>query len=325
MLALLAVAGVAASQNGYSADRVVWPAAPDRARVEYIGSIDCRSLTPAGSFFQKLTRWIGGRSEDELLSLPFDVLAVEQSLYMVCQNVPALVELDRARGEFKLHRDKKQSLQHPVSLCDGGNGLVFVTDPGAGVVYRYDGEDLEPFLVSGLVRPTGISALPEKRRIYVVDTGDQSLKVFDYDGALIRIVHADAEGRLMFNYPTFATITPENEILVNDGLNYQIKRFDSEGKLLGAFGQEGDGPGTFSRPKGIAVDSDSHIYVVDNLFDNVQVFDRSGQVLLAVGTGGDGAGQFWSPAGIDILADTIFIADTHNHRVQILHYLGETP
>jgi DNA-binding beta-propeller fold protein YncE len=141
----------------------------------------------------------------------------------------------------------------------------------------------------------------------------------------MRILRTDASGRPLFNYPTFATVTPGNEVLVNDGLNYQIKRFDSEGNLLGAFGEEGDGPGTFSRPKGIAVDSDLNIYVVDNLFDNVQIFDRSGRVLLSVGSGGDGTGQFWSPAGIDIQNDTVYVADTHNHRVQILHYLGDKP
>ena len=43
-----------------------------------------------------------------------------------------------------------------------------------------------------------------------------------------------------------------------------------------------------------------------------------------IGGGGQGSGQFWSPAGIDIANDTIYIADTFNNRIQILHYLGGT-
>jgi hypothetical protein len=173
ILALVFAASLSSPQTGHSSERIVWPAAPDQARVEYVGSIDCRSLIPSGGFFQKLTRWIGGRSEDELLSLPFDVLVVGRSLFMVCQSVPALVELDRGKNEFRLHRGRKTALQHPVSLCDGGDGVVFVSDPQAGAVFRYDGRDLEPFPAPGLVRPTGLAAIPAIRRLYVVDTGDQ--------------------------------------------------------------------------------------------------------------------------------------------------------
>lgn len=306
-----------------AADRLVWPPAPDPARVEHVGSIECRELSPSGGFLQKITRWIGGRSDDEILSLPFDVLVTDRSFFMICQNVPALVEVNRSKNEFKLHKCKDQPMAHPISLCDGGNGLVFVTDPESGAVFKFDDGRLKPFITVGLDRPTGIAALPDIKRLYVVDTGDQSFKIFDYEGHLIRTIKNDSDGQPLFNYPSFATVTGDGRLLINDGLNYQIKSFDSDGNLIDAFGREGDGPGAFSRPKGIAVDSDAHVYVIDNMFDNLQVFDPSGQILLALGSAGSGDGQFWSPAGIDITSDTIYIADTYNHRVQILRYLGD--
>jgi DNA-binding beta-propeller fold protein YncE len=80
-----------------------------------------------------------------------------------------------------------------------------------------------------------------------------------------------------------------------------------------------------ARPKGIAIDSDDHVYVVDNLFDNFQIFDEEGTALLAVGSAGQAPGEFWSPAGIDIVADTLFVADTYNNRIQMFRYLGGTP
>jgi DNA-binding beta-propeller fold protein YncE len=87
-------------------------------------------------------------------------------------------------------------------------------------------------------------------------------------------------------------------------------------------GREGDGPGTFARPKGVAVDARGNIYVVDGLFDNIQVFSPTGKLLLVIGSAGSGIGQFWSPAGISIDGDLIYIADTFNHRIQILRALG---
>ena len=57
--------------------------------------------------------------------------------------------------------------------------------------------------------------------------------------------------------------------------------------------------------------------MLDNQFENVQVFDADGRLLMAFGEGGAGAGQFNLPAGITIDdQDRIWIADTHNRRVQ---------
>lgn len=321
--ALLVMADAFADPTG--PDRLVWPAAPDPARIEYLGAIDCDDLSPAGGFFKKVTRWIGGADESDKLSLPFDLVSSDGLLYMVCQNMPALVAIDLDSRQFKRYQSKDEPLRYPVSLCDGGGGTIFVTDSEAGTVFRFHDGRIEPFLTDGVIRPTGIAALPDLKRLYVVDTGDQNLKVFSYEGVLLFTSGVAADGSSLLNYPSFAYATADGEVLVNDCLNYQIKRFDADGQLLGAFGREGDGPGTFSRPKGVAVDSDDHVYVVDNLFDNIQIFDPEGQVLLALGSAGNSPGQFWSPAGIDIQSDTIYVADTHNHRIQILHYLGDRP
>ena len=62
--------------------------------------------------------------------------------------------------------------------------------------------------------------------------------------------------------------------------------------------------------------------MVDNLFDNYQVFDTTGRVLLVVGSAGQQPGEFWSPAGADMVADTLFVADTFNDRIQVFAYLG---
>ena len=308
-----------------SADRPVWPQPPDTARIEFIGSIRCDELSPSGGFFKKLSRWISGSSAEDVLARPFDVASAGNSLFMVCQKIPALIEIDRAKNEFELHRSKEFPFIYPVSLACDADQTIFVADPEAAMIFRYAEGQVVPLITDQLVRPTGVAVDVKAQRLYIVDTGDQNLKIFDYTGRLVKVVATGDDGEPLFNYPTFAALSGEGDLLVNDGLNYQIKRFDSEGRLLAAFGAEGDGPGTFSRPKGIAVDSDNHIYVVDNMFDNVQVFDPSGQVLLALGSAGEAAGEFWSPAGIDIVADTIFIADTYNHRVQILRYLGELP
>ena len=300
-----------------------WPESGSDYRVKYIDQIRFSELSPSGGFFKKLVRFIGGGVESDVISLPFDIVAVDGSLFVICQNIPALVEINREDNTFKLHTDDDHPFEYPVSLCHAGDGVIYVTDTKTNSVYRYANGEVKLFVSSGLVRPTGITALRSAGLIVISDTGDQNVKLIDSVGNIVRVISSTVDSISLFNYPTFATTISDQQILINDALNYQIKRFDIDGNLIGSFGAEGDGPGRFARPKGIATDSDNHIYVVDNMADNVQIFDTTGRVLLEFGSSGSEAGQFWSPAGIDINNDTIYIADTFNDRIQILFYKGE--
>lgn len=298
----------------------VWPPAPDTARVAYLDELRCDQLNPKSGLLGKLGRLFAGKSEQESLSLPFDIVVRDGSLFMVCQNIAALVEVDRDKKTFKLHRCEESPFVYPVSLCRGGDD-IFITDPEAQAVFRFSKGKVTRFIDRDLIRPTGIAALPDENRLYIIDTGDHRLKVFDFDGRPVKVVPDGDDPEKALHYPTFAASSDQG-VLVNDGLNYRIRGYDPDGNQVVAFGREGDGPGCFARPKGLAVDSDGHIYVVDNIFDNVQVFDAAGRLLLVIGSTGSEAGQFWSPAGIDIANDTIYIADTFNHRIQILQYLA---
>ncbi|RKX22602.1 MAG: hypothetical protein DRP35_01520 [Candidatus Zixiibacteriota bacterium] len=312
---------IATSSVAYQ-ERLVWPSAPDQARMEFVDQIDLNKLKVKSSLFGKIKRFIGGASESEQLSLPFDIIVNDKNIFLTCQNIPALIQIIRKDNEFRIHTPKDNSLLYPIAICDDSNGTIFLTDSKSGIIFKFDGTNLTAFIENNLVRPTGIAAIYEQNKIYIIDTGEHSLKVFDYDGKLIKTV-SQFESEENFHYPTFIEATANNEILINDALNYEIRRFDYDGNYLSSFGKEGDAPGTFSRPKGIAVDSDGHIYIVDNMFDNIQVFDKNGRILLVIGSRGQNPGQFWSPVGICIKQDTLFIADTFNNRIQILHYLGE--
>ena len=246
----------------------------------------------------------------------------KNKMYLTCQGIPYLIEIDMSDNSFSKHHDKKNPFGFPLCLCLGNDDTIFITDGETRTVYKFRNGEVKPFITDGLSRPTGISANVEKERLYIVDTGDHDLKIFDFDGKLIKTVSDDLTTDDKFHFPTHVSTTVDNDILVNDALNYKIKRFDSDGHLLSSFGEEGDGPGTFSRPKGVASDSEGNIYVVDNLFDNLQIFDSTGRFLLVIGSVGSQVGQFYSPSGLAITNDTVYIADTYNDRIQILRFLG---
>jgi len=310
------------AHNPQAGEHPVWPPPPALARVEYLGEISCARLKMKTNLLGKFSRLIGGRTPSDEISLPFDILVSGESIFLTCQNILALVEVKPADGTYRLHTNNEHPFSYPIGLCAAGQS-IFISDSENGIIYRYTEGRVEPLITSGLQRPTGLAALEDAGRLYVVDTGDHTVKIFDFEGNLINTIGGESSADVHFHFPTFSSRMDGQTILINDALNYNIKRLDGDGRLLSAFGREGDGPGTFARPKGIAADDDGHIYVVDNLFDNIQVFDTAGQLLLVIGTTGQEPGQFWSPGGIDIANDTIYVADTFNNRIQILRYLGD--
>ena len=143
---------------------------------------------------------------DAYLDGAFDVAIADGQMYLVCQKFPALVRVDRVNNEFCILRCEEKPLQYPVAVCDAGGGMILVSDPETGTVYRLLDDELEPFLTENLARPTGVAALPALGRVFVVDTGEQSLKIFDYDGRLVKTIDRDEAGEPLFNYPTFASV-----------------------------------------------------------------------------------------------------------------------
>ncbi len=308
----------ATTANG---EKMVWPSPPDKARLQYVGEINLQDLSIEAGFFGKIGRLFTGDDNNETLSLPFDIAVTNQYIFLTCQNIQALIKIDRLKKSYKFITDKKNTFTYPIALCTDAQGNVYISDVENKTIYLYKNNSLKPFMSNYLVRPTGLTILPTQNKIYIVDTGDHSLKVFNLNGEFLQQIPRPNDSAI-FHYPTFATTAGKN-IIINDALNYKIKTFDPTGLQLNSFGMEGSGPGTFSRIKGIAVDSENHIYVVDNLADNFQIFSEEGTLLLTVGSRGQAEGQFWSPAGIDIQNDTIYIADTFNNRIQVFYYLGD--
>lgn len=125
----------------------------------------------------------------------------------------------------------------------------------------------------------------------------------------------------------------------------------SAGALPVSFGSEGTGPGEMTEPRGIAVDQESgDVYVADTVNNRVDKFGPEGEFLLAWGWGvadgktealqtctmtcfagleGSGAGEFNGVEGIAVDSSLgfshgdIYVADTHNNRVQKFTPQGE--
>jgi DNA-binding beta-propeller fold protein YncE len=312
---------------------MVWPLAPEKPRIRYVGSIS--SLEDLGlSGWTHMKELMFGAEPIERLVKPYGVAVDSRGrLYVSDTGIRLVLVFDfsasREAEKVELVGMKKPGrLGRPIGLAVDASDNLYVSDAVGRKVVVY-GPDHEFVAAIGqyasLERPAGIAIDDERRRLYVVDVAAHDVKAYSLEGEFLFSFGGRGLGDGQLNFPTNATVDESGRIYVVDSMNNRIVIFDSGGEFIDTFGQSGRVAGSFSRPKGIALDSDGHIYVVDAAFDNVQIFTKQGKLLLAFGEFGTGAGGFQLPADIHIDAgDTIYVSDQYNRRVQIFQYLKDT-
>lgn len=329
--AFMVLTGCTASPlvDPFEAEIAFWPDPPDLKRIAFVGEFsssgDLGIRESAWARFVSITA--GGQQDAMVRPMAVAASLDGKIIFVADPDAQCVHRYDLRRGSYLcLTLGRRESLVSPVGLAVSNDGMLYVSDSRLARIYRASIEDkrLVPFTVSGeLVQPTGIAWDSVHDLVFVADTGSQSIKVFDTQGAMVSEFGDRGPMPGKFNFPTYLWFDPDDELLVTDSLNFRIQRFGDDGDFLYEFGENGDRVGDFARPKGIATDSYGHVYVVDALLNALQVFGRNGEFLIAVGQQGQGPGEFWLPNGIFISGDnTIFVADSYNKRVQVFRYVG---
>jgi DNA-binding beta-propeller fold protein YncE len=220
-------------------------------------------------------------------------------------------------------------MQRPMGIAashDGKRLYVSDYDRGRVVVFDFETRRVEPVggAHRGFKRPFGV-AVDDNDNLYVVDSSEGHIRVFDAQGTFLRnITHESLER------PTgIAVDTPRQRIYVADSSrkgsdNHFVHVFDLDGihiKVLGGLGKQ---EGEFFFPTYVTVDREGNLYVTDTLNSRVQVFDPDGHYIRELGKHGDGFGMFHKPKGValDSFGNT-YVVDSVWSNVQIFNTRGE--
>ena len=169
----------------------------------------------------------------------------------------------------------------PLALAFDADGILYVTDV-AGLFHRVhqfapDGRLLRSFGAPGVLSfPNGV-AVDETGNVYVSDTNDGRLVVFDPSGGQLGVVSrgpTDSE----LGLPVGVAIDEADRVFVVDSVAHGVQIYaalrpgDRAPEYLTTFGVEGTSDGAFAFPNGIAVDGRGRVYVADWNNDRLQVW-----------------------------------------------------
>ncbi len=239
-------------------------------------------------------------------------------------------------GEWPLRHDLRLYIRNDVvaDLWDYGVGAV----GAASFVDPYEANQLS-LSPSLTLNPTGAAgaaegALSSPRNveigpdglIYVADSANHRIQVFDRDGQFVRGWGSSGTEPGQFNEP-WGLAADDEHLYVADTWNHRIQKFTLDGELVATFGQSGSpgaddptgGLGLFFGPRDVELVGEDQLLVTDTGNHRLQLLTRDGQFVRAIGSFGIQLGQFNEPVGLAAGPDgTIYVADTWNGRIQRL-------
>ena len=164
--------------------------------------------------------------------------------------------------------------------------------------------------------PSGV-AVDAKGNVYVVETYNYRIQVFESNGSLVAKWGTLGSGDGQFDQPHGVAADAQGNVYVADSGHHRIQVFDSNGSFIAKWGSYGSGDGQFYWPSGVAVDAKGNVYVADRYNQRIQVFDSNGNFIAKWGSYGSGDGQFNGPYGVVVDAKgNVYVADTRNNRIQ---------
>jgi DNA-binding beta-propeller fold protein YncE len=203
-------------------------------------------------------------------------------------------------------------------------GVVYVADPGAKGVHRFD-PGIERY---DLITGPGGTELPSP--VGLAQGSDGDIYVTDSQLAQVLVIRPGSKAAAplplpRMTQPTGVAFDPAtHRLIVVDTGAHHANVFDRDGTLHSRFGGRGTGNGEFNYPTLLWRDAQGRLYVTDSLNFRVQIFDPQGRFMSKFGHLGDGAGDNSRQKGV--ATDSwghVYIVDALFNALQIFDRGGQ--
>lgn len=179
-----------------------------------------------------------------------------------------------------------EGMADPGGLAvDNENRLLYVADAEQDLVLVYDADPPYKLLrkigkpgtkhtstVPGeFAKPTGV-AVDQDGNLYVSDTWNNRVEVFDAEGNFIRAWGKNGDGPGYFARPKGIAIDADGHVWVADAVQDRLQVFTQEGQLLIYLGGHGILPGQFQSLANLTIDRNNRVLTTEQFAGRMQIF-----------------------------------------------------
>jgi len=151
--------------------------------------------------------------------------------------------------------------------------LVYDADPPYKLLRRIGTGGKEHTLTTpgDFARPTNV-AVDKEGNLYVSDTLNDRVEIFDAEGTFIRTFGKAGDGPGYFARPKGIAIDGDGHVWVADAVQNRVQVFTPEGQLLIWMGENGTLPGQFDALAGLTIDKNNRVFTSEQYPGRVQMF-----------------------------------------------------
>jgi DNA-binding beta-propeller fold protein YncE len=207
-----------------------------------------------------------------------------------------------------------------VAVVDAGNDRMIILTPQGAVRRIVGGPGREPGRFSG---PLSLSIGPGGL-IYVADTGNRRIQIFEKDGSY-RFDFPLPAGKKPADPTGVAVDLSSGLLAIVDNDNHTVRIVGPDGKELTRWGGEGEGPGQFKYPFSCMIDIGGSVLVTDTLNSRIQFFTFNGDHQASLGDFGLAPGKLFRPSGVARDgAQRVWVTDAFAGVIQVYDPRGST-
>lgn len=188
--------------------------------------------------------------------------------------------------KYKVLGSFSEGMMNPGGIAiDTENRFLYVADTDLDQVLVYDADSPYKLLrrigtggkqhtlttLGDFAKPTNV-AVDKEGNLYVADTLNNRVQIFDAEGNFIRTFGKPGDGPGYFARPRGIAVDGDGHVWVADGLQDRVQVFTPEGQLLIYMGEHGLLPGQFRALAGLAIDKKNRVFTSEQYPGRVQMF-----------------------------------------------------
>jgi sugar lactone lactonase YvrE len=188
--------------------------------------------------------------------------------------------------QHKVESSISEGMASPAGLAiDNENRFLYVADPELDQVLVYDADPPYKLLrkigtggkahtltsAGDFAKPTNV-AIDKEGNLYVSDTFNDRVEIFDADGKFIRTFGKAGDSPGYFARPKGIAVDNDGHVWVADSVQDRVQVFTPEGELLIWMGGHGTLPGQFNALAGLTIDKNNRVFTSEQFAGRVQMF-----------------------------------------------------